>query len=261
MKIRGAGAARQRRRGARLDANVVGVLLNLTAVKPTAERRSCRSCPTAPGRSAPATSNLNALAGSVKANLVIVPVGADGAHAPVQHGRQHQRRWSTSWATCMTGDAETTRTGRVIPLTAPFRAFDTREAAFGAVPLGPGAGRGLELRGVRHQREHRRRGGGQPVGAARQPHQRRPRPPVPHRARSSPATSRCTPARHAGAPPLISNLNTVESEAGAEHGAGHVRRQPDGAGVQRRGLRALHPRRQAVVSPTDLVGSPGSDRF
>ena len=36
------------------------------------------------------------------------------------------------------GAAETTRAGRVVPLTAPFRAFDTRQAAFGTVPLGPG---------------------------------------------------------------------------------------------------------------------------
>jgi hypothetical protein len=31
-----------------------------------------------------------------------------------------------------------TRAGRIVPLSAPFRVFDTREAAFGNVELGPG---------------------------------------------------------------------------------------------------------------------------
>ena len=38
----------------------------------------------------------------------------------------------------LAGAAEDTRSGRVVPLEQPFRSFDTRQAAFGAVPLGPG---------------------------------------------------------------------------------------------------------------------------
>jgi hypothetical protein len=34
------------------------------------------------------------------------------------------------------GEPETTRAGRVIPLEAPFRAFDTRQVKFGQTPLG-----------------------------------------------------------------------------------------------------------------------------
>ena len=36
------------------------------------------------------------------------------------------------------GDGETTRAGRVMPLAASFRLLDTRQAAFGAAPLGAG---------------------------------------------------------------------------------------------------------------------------
>ena len=36
------------------------------------------------------------------------------------------------------GQAETTRAGRVVPLTSPYRTFDTRGPTFGGVALGPG---------------------------------------------------------------------------------------------------------------------------
>jgi hypothetical protein len=38
----------------------------------------------------------------------------------------------------LANQSPTTRLGRVVPLTAPFRAFDTRDASFGNVQLGPG---------------------------------------------------------------------------------------------------------------------------
>jgi hypothetical protein len=36
------------------------------------------------------------------------------------------------------GKDASTREGRVVPLSSPYRTFDTRDAAFGAAPLGPG---------------------------------------------------------------------------------------------------------------------------
>ena len=85
----------------------------------------------------PTTSNLNLRAGQIKPNMVIVPVGADGTIRIYNNSgsadrrrrrrrlpRQRRRRHDAA--------------GRVVPLTSPFRVFDTRAAAWGAVPLAPG---------------------------------------------------------------------------------------------------------------------------
>jgi hypothetical protein len=72
-----------------------------------------------------------------RANLVVVPVGADGSI------RVFSPAGSTTAATDLigyvrSGDDEATRVGRVVPLATSFRLFDTRQAAFGAAPLGAG---------------------------------------------------------------------------------------------------------------------------
>ena len=77
----------------------------------------------------------NVSVGQVKANMAIVPVGDDGAI------RIFNRSGSTHVIVDVLGylergAADTTRAGRVIPLDAPFRVFDTRQTAFGAAPLG-----------------------------------------------------------------------------------------------------------------------------
>lgn len=119
------------------DSSVVGALVNLTAVAPTAGTW-VSVLPTDPVGS-PTTSNLNVSAGRVQAGLVMVPVGADGAiHLYNKFGSTNLVVDVMGYL--QTGAAESTRAGRVIPLGAPFRAFDTREAAFGNVPLGPGQG-------------------------------------------------------------------------------------------------------------------------
>jgi hypothetical protein len=83
-----------------------------------------------------AARSLSVGANDTVSTLVTARVGADGnvvVRAPVG-------------ATKVTVDlvgifytvpADETTKGRVVPLTLPFRAFDTRNAAFGAVPLGP----------------------------------------------------------------------------------------------------------------------------
>ena len=61
--------------------NVTGVLLNvvgITAAPGGASTFVSRAPGSRAGRSEPATSNLNLAAGVIKANLVFVPVGADG---------------------------------------------------------------------------------------------------------------------------------------------------------------------------------------
>ncbi len=114
--------------------DVEGVLINLTSTGSTAGTFVSVLPETPVGM--PSTSNLNVLAGQTKANLVLVPVGADGKI------RLYNHNGSTKLIVDVLGYIERrlddTRAGRVIPLTSPFRALDTRQAAFGAVPIGPG---------------------------------------------------------------------------------------------------------------------------
>ena len=75
---------------------------------------------------------------------MIVPVGADGAI------RLFNESGSVDLVVdvvgyLVNGAADTTAAGRVVPLTSPFRVFDTRQPAFGSVAARAGQGRGLEL--------------------------------------------------------------------------------------------------------------------
>ncbi len=120
--------------------NVTGVMVNVTAAN-----NQSGSVPTflavtpttTPSGVEPATSVTNVSTGQVKANMAIVPVGDDGAI------RIFNRSGSTHVIVDVLGYLERgvpddTSTGRVIPLDAPFRVFDTRQPAFGAAPLGFG---------------------------------------------------------------------------------------------------------------------------
>jgi hypothetical protein len=120
--------------------NVTGVMVNITVANnnPGSVPTFLAATPvaTAPGVE-PATSVTNLNPGQVKANMAIVPVGDDGtirlfnrsgsAHIIVDILGYLER-----------GAPETTRAGRVVPLDAPFRVLDTRQPAFGSVPLGSG---------------------------------------------------------------------------------------------------------------------------
>ena len=117
------------------NADVVGVVLNVTAITPSLDT-FLSVLPEEP-TSSPTTSNVNVLAGGVKANTVIVPVGDDGSIWLYNlQGNTHVVVDVVGYL--RTGDVETTRAGRVVPLSSPFRVFDTRQVPFGAVPLGPG---------------------------------------------------------------------------------------------------------------------------
>jgi len=120
------------------SSNVTGVMVNITAVNDaagsTATFISATPEPT-PSGVEPATSVTNVNAGQIKANMAIVPVGSDGSI------RLYNSRGATHLIVDVLGYlergvAETSRAGRVIPLDAPFRVFDTRKAAFGSAPLG-----------------------------------------------------------------------------------------------------------------------------
>jgi hypothetical protein len=115
------------------DSGAVAAVLNVTAVAPTSS--TYLSVLPASPVTAPSTSNLNAVAGAIKANLVIVNLDADGI------AWIYNRAGNTNVVVDVVGYfapvLDETRTGRVVPLSAPFRAFDTRLAAFGKVALGP----------------------------------------------------------------------------------------------------------------------------
>ena len=121
-------------------ANVTGVMVNITAANnaPGNQPTFLSATPTAtPPGVEPATSVTNVAPGQVKANMAIVPVGDDGTI------RIFNRSGATNVIVDVLGYLErgadaTSRTGRVIPLDAPFRAFDTRQAAFANTPLGFG---------------------------------------------------------------------------------------------------------------------------
>ncbi len=119
--------------------NVVGVVLNVTGVNTLVTSRSTyvSVLPETPAAN-PTTSNLNLVPGQIKANLVIVPVtNANGAIRLFNAvGETHLVVDVVGYM--LANQDPNTRRGRVIPLASPFRAFDTREATFGNVQLGPG---------------------------------------------------------------------------------------------------------------------------
>lgn len=117
------------------NSNIVGVLINVTAVLPTAGG-FVSVLPQAAG-GVPSSSNLNFAPGAVKANLVMVPIGDDGKIY------LYNANGNTNLIVDVVGYLENgrdvnTRKGRVVPLTAPYRVFNTADPAFGQVPLGPG---------------------------------------------------------------------------------------------------------------------------
>jgi hypothetical protein len=118
--------------------DVIGVVVNVTAIASLATFVSVLP-ENLPLGEAPTTSNLNLAGGAVRANLVFAPLGADGAiriynHAPGTHVIVDV----VGYLEVTT--SETSRKGRVVPLTAPFRTFDTREPQWGSAALGPGQG-------------------------------------------------------------------------------------------------------------------------
>lgn len=121
------------------DPNVVGVLANLTVVNPTGlsagQYGAVAVLPEAPS-GVPETANaVTAASPFVKGTLVMVPIGADGrVHLYNSLGTTNVVVDVMGYL--LNGQPEATRNGRVVPLAAPFRVFDTRQVAFGAVALG-----------------------------------------------------------------------------------------------------------------------------
>ncbi len=117
------------------NSNVVGVLINVTGTEITGNTYISVVPDTPVG--APQTSNLNLLPGQTKANMVLVPVGADG-NIHVYNDQGNAGVIIDVMGYLRVGDDPNTRLGRVVPLDAPFRVLDTRQPQFGQAALGPG---------------------------------------------------------------------------------------------------------------------------
>jgi hypothetical protein len=110
------------------------VLVNITALRPSAA--SSLSVLPASVSSTPSEVSLSAPAGMSRSALVLVPLGAGGS-IWIRHtsGSMHVVADVVGFVRPVIDES---RAGRIVPLSAPFRAFDTREQAFGNVALGPG---------------------------------------------------------------------------------------------------------------------------
>jgi hypothetical protein len=120
------------------DPGISAVIVNVTLINtlPGAAGTYLAALPENPVGE-PSTSTVNAPAGIVRANLAIVPLGADGDI------RIYNRNGSVHVVVDAVGyiqadPSTTSRTGRIVPLETPFRSFDTRLPEFGVLPLGPG---------------------------------------------------------------------------------------------------------------------------
>lgn len=119
-------------------ADVVGVVLNVTGINDLAgNAETFVSVVPDPVVTPPGTSNLNLSRGLVKPNLVVVPVNAADGKVRV-YNNSGITRLAVDVVGYLERRPDDTRAGRIVPLSAPFRVFDTREAAFGNVELGPG---------------------------------------------------------------------------------------------------------------------------
>ncbi len=119
--------------------SVTGVIVNITAVNnlpgagDTYFSMSPQRVPA--GARGASTSNVNVARGQIKPVMAVVPVAADGKVYLYNHrGPAHVVVDVLGYLQVPSNPATTT--GRIVPLQAPFRVFDTRLAEFGNVPLG-----------------------------------------------------------------------------------------------------------------------------
>ena len=136
LQVRGATLSTGQVLGSGSD--IVGVVLNVTGVnqQPDSTGTFVSVVPELTPGVPPSTSNVNLARGQIKPNMVIVPIGADGRIRLYNHaGSAHV---VVDVAGYLTTTPPGARAGRVVPLTTPYRVFDTREPQWGAVALGPG---------------------------------------------------------------------------------------------------------------------------
>ncbi len=117
--------------------NISSVFLNVTAVAPAGRTALSVQPEAAPAPVRTRSVSVSVEAKAVTANAVAVKIGADGKVRIVNLG-DSAVNVVVDLQGVMRDVVDDTTTGRVVPLARPFRVFDTRLPAFGAVPLGPG---------------------------------------------------------------------------------------------------------------------------
>jgi len=120
-----------------VPASATAVVVNIAAINnlpgSTSTYISATPQPVAPGTTS-ATANVNVVAGQIKTSMAVVPIGSDGSiYLRNNSGDIHV---AVDVLGYFAPRLDSTTVGRVVPLDAPFRALDTREASFGNVPLG-----------------------------------------------------------------------------------------------------------------------------
>jgi hypothetical protein len=196
------------------DPNIIGAVVNVTGVNAFPGSRatylSALPTPVAAGQR-PSTSTVNLNPGQVRANLAIVPIHDDGS-ITVFNLDGEVRLVVDIMGYLLAGQPTDTRAGRVVPLVAPFRAFDTRQAEFDAAPLGPGRAEDWSFDSFVQDVNI----DGEPVGdqsgllgnlTATNLQRQYPWAPV-----SSFMTAYPTPSGGDGKPPKISNINITEGD-------------------------------------------------
>lgn len=142
LKIRGVDAVDPARADIVPDnASVVGVVLNLAGVNnlTTSAATHLSVIPSdLPAGQKPSTANLNLAKGQVKSNMVIVPVDPTDGSIRLYNNSATAHVVLDVVGYLLAGVDPATRAGRVVPLSAPYRVFDTRDAQWGGVALGPG---------------------------------------------------------------------------------------------------------------------------
>ena len=142
LKIRGADAVDPPRADiVPDDSKIVGVVLNMAGVNnlPTSAATHLSVVPSdLPSGAKPSTANLNLSKGQVKSNMVIVPVDPADGSIRIYNNSATTHVVLDVVGYLVDGQPATTRAGRVVPLSAPYRVFDTREQQWNGVPLGPG---------------------------------------------------------------------------------------------------------------------------
>ena len=121
-------------------ATVTAALVNLTLVNVYSASRSTHvtASPDPIQQGAVNPSSSNVVVGKIKANMAVVPIGADGKIQLFNNSGDLHLVADVLGYFEMGIHAESNR-GRIVPLDAPFRAFDTREPEFGNAPLRHGS--------------------------------------------------------------------------------------------------------------------------
>jgi hypothetical protein len=197
------------------DSDVVGVILNITGInrQPNSTRTFASVIPSrVSSRDQVTTSNLNLDAGQLRANLAIVPLPSSGALTLFNsEGSTHLIVDVVGYL--LAGEPVDSRSGRIVPLVSPFRAFDTRASEHFAQRLGPARAEDWSFDAFVDDV----RIGSEPVGAqqgffgnltATGLQRQYPWAPV-----QTYLTAYPSPANQAGGPPIVSNVNLGEGVA------------------------------------------------